>query len=87
MDSPLNSSNGNRRLETVAAGVGAGAGTGDLGCQGNPATEPEAHGDDLDGGDHEFVRHARQPEGGQAEVGDGDDGGPAAVKEHVVDCV
>lgn len=71
----------------MAAGVGAGAGTRDLGSQGNPATEPQTHGDDLDGGDDEFVRKTRLPDRCQAQVGDSDDGCPAAVKEHVVDGV
>lgn len=55
MNSPLNSRNGNKRLETMAIGGVAGAGAGDLSSQGNPATEPETHGDDLDGWDHELV--------------------------------
>lgn len=87
MDSPLNSCNNNSRLETVAAGVRASARAGDLSSQGNPATEPEAHGDDLNGRDHELVRDPRQPERRKSEVGDCDDGCPAAIEEHVVDCV
>lgn len=87
MNSPLNSSNGNKRLETMAIGRVAGAGAGDLSSQGNPTTKPEAHCNDLDGRDHELVRKPRIKDRCEAQVGDGHDGCPTAVEEHIVDGV
>lgn len=86
-NSPLKSSDSDQCLQAVAAAVGASTGTGDLSCHGNPATEPETHGDDLDEGDDIFVGVTRRDDRCHAEVGDRDDGGPAAVEEHVVDGV
>lgn len=65
--------------DLALAGLGDGCGETD------PATEPETHGDDLDEGNHDFMRETREPERREAEVGDGDQSGPAAVEEHVVD--
>lgn len=71
----------------MAARVGADAGTGDHSCQSNPATEPEAHGDDLDARNHVFMRDARLPQRREAQVRDCDDGCPATIEEHEVDRV
>lgn len=86
-NSPLNRRDNDQGLQSVAARVGTGTGLGDQSCQGNPAAEPQTHGHDLDEGNHEFMGDAREPEGCEAEVRDGDDGGPAAVEEHEVDDV
>lgn len=83
-NSPLNRCDNDQCLQPVAAGVVAGAGLGDHGRKGNPAAEPEQHGNNFDEGNDEFMRDAREPEWGEAEVGDCDDGGPAAVEEQKV---
>lgn len=84
---PLNGSHDDGRLETVAAGIGARAGAGDLSCQGNPTGEPQARGDDFDSGDDIFVRDARQPQRRESQVGNRDDKCPAAIEQHEVDGV
>lgn len=71
----------------MAAGVVAGAGTRDLSCQSNPAREPETGGNDLNSGDHEFVREARKPQRRKSQIGDCNNQGPTAVEKHKIDGV
>ena len=85
IDLPLNRGNDDSRLESVAGGIVADVGLGNHSCHGNPATEPEGHGDKFHGGDDELMGEARQPERGETQVGHSDDDSPAAIEEHVVD--
>lgn len=84
-NSPLNCGNDDERLETVAAGIVARLGFGNHNCQSDPATQPEGHGNELHGGDHDFMGEARKPDGGEAQVRHGDNESPAAIEEHVID--
>lgn len=84
-DLPLDGSNDNSCLKSVAAGIVADVGLGNHSSHGDPATEPEGHGNKLHGGNHEFVREARQPERGETQVGHSDNESPAAIEEHEID--
>ncbi len=85
IDLPLHRGNDDSRLESVAGCIVAYVGLGNHSCHGNPATEPEGHGDKFHGGDDELMGEARQPEGRETQVGHSDDDSPAAIEEHVVD--
>lgn len=83
-DLPLNGGNDNSRLKSMAAGIVADIRLGNHSCHGDPATEPEGHGNKLHGRNHKFMGEARQPERGETQVGHSNDKSPAAIEEHEI---